>query len=161
MIIKAIVAAHLIIGFLSVPSFAQSAAPSCLSGNQELLVNNASVIQWKNNTKNQYRNRAHILGTLVRAFPDHSGHHHYEVQIGGNQADVIEIIYNEQFGPVPQVIAGAQIEACGDYITSNSTAGHFSASPDGAIIHWVHRSPNPASHASGFMKINGIVCGQN
>ena len=101
--IKAILTAHLVIGFFTATSFAQSAVPSCLSGAQELLVNNAAVIQWKNNSKNQYRNRAHIQGTLVKVFPDHSGHHHYEIQIGGNQSDLIEVIYNEQFGPVPNV----------------------------------------------------------
>jgi hypothetical protein len=161
MSIKAILKINLAIGFFSTISFAQSAPPSCLAGGQELLVNNAAVIQWKNSTKNQYRNRAHIQGTLVKVFPDHSGHHHYEIQIGENQADLIEVIYNEQFGPVPSVNPGAEVEACGDYITSNAPAGHFPTSPDGAIVHWVHKSPNPKSHDSGFIVVNGVVCGQN
>ena len=161
MSIKALVTVHLALGFFVSLSVAQSTIPSCLSGGQELLVNNTSVIQWKNNTQNQYRNRAHIQGTLVKVFPDHSGHHHYEIQIGKNQTDLIEVIYNEQFGPVPSLSLGAQMEACGDYITSNAPAGHFPASPDGAIIHWVHRSPNPNSHDSGFIIANGIVYGQS
>ncbi len=161
MTIKALVTVHLVLGLFSSLSFAQSNAPSCLSGGQELLVNNAAVIEWKNTSKNQYRNRAHIQGTLVKAFPDHSGHHHYEVQIGGNPSDLIEVIYNEKFGPVPKASAGAHFEACGDYITSNKAAGHFPASPDGAIVHWVHESPNPKSHDSGFIVVNGVVCGQN
>lgn len=147
-------------------SFAQvtestSPIPTCLAGGQELKVNNEAVIQWKNATKNQYRNRAHIQGTLLRDLPDHSGHHHYEIQIGTSSSDLIEVIYNEQFGAVPEATAGAPFEACGDYITSNAPAGHFPASPDGAIVHWVHESPNPKSHDSGFLIVNGILCGQN
>lgn len=147
--------------FLTLPCFAEfAAAPNCLSGGQELLVNNEAVIGWKSTTKNQYRNRAHVSGTLVKDFPDHSGHHHYEVQIGANQNDKIEVIYNEQFGPVPAATAGSTFEACGDYITSNAPAGHFPASPDGAIVHWVHESPNPSGHDSGYLIVNGVVCGQ-
>lgn len=142
-------------------SQSRSATPSCLAGGQELLLNNETVLNWKATSKNQYRNRAHILGTLVKDLPDHSGHHHYEVQIGANQNDLIEVIYNEQFGAVPAAEPGTQFEACGDYITSNAPAGHFPASPDGAIVHWVHRSPNPKSHDSGFLVVNGVVCGQN
>ncbi len=137
------------------------AVPACLAGGQELKVNNDSVIQWKNSTRNQYRNRAHIQGTLLRDLPDHSGHHHYEVQIGTSSSDVIEVIYNEQFGTVPEAAVGSNFEACGDYITSNAPAGHFPASPDGAIVHWVHKSPNPRSHDSGYLVVNGVLCGQN
>ncbi len=161
MSIKTFVTAQLAAVLFSTLCLAQTAAPSCLAGGQELLVNNTAVLQWKNNSKNQYRNRAHIQGTLAKVYPDHSGHHHFEIQIGGNQNDLIEVIYNEQFGPVPAAAIGAQIEACGDYITSNAPAGHFPASPDGAIVHWVHKSPNLQSHDSGFIVVNGVVCGQN
>ena len=156
-------AAAAIVMTFSIQGYCQSVAqtPSCLAGGQELLVNNEAVLNWKTNTKNQYRNRGHIKGTLVKHLPDHSGHHHYEVQIGSNQNDLIEVIYNEQFGPVPAANAGAEFEACGDYITSNAPAGHFPASPDGAIVHWVHQSPNPKSHDSGYLIVNGVVCGQN
>lgn len=139
----------------------ENAIPPCLSGGQELNVNNEAVLQWKSSTKNQYHNRGHIKGVLVRDLPDHSGHHHYEVQIGGNPKDLIEVIYNEQFGAVPATNPGAQIEACGDYITSNAPAGHYPVSPDGAIVHWIHKSPNPQSHDSGYLIVNGIVCGQD
>ena len=139
----------------------ETVTPPCLSGGQELNVNNAAVLQWKTSTQNQYRNRGHIQGVLVRDFPDHSGHHHYEVQIGGNPKDLIEVIYNEQFGPVPAAQPGAQFEACGDYITSTAQSGPYPASPDGAIIHWIHKSPNLKKHDSGYLIVNGVVCGQN
>lgn len=134
--------------------------PNCLAGGQELLSNNAAVLGWKNSTNNQYRNRAHIIGTLIKTYSDHTGHHHYSVLIGGNQNDTVEVIYNEDFGPVPQAAPGATIEACGDYITSNNSAGHFPVSPDGALVHWVHQSPHPESHDSGYLVMNGVVCGQ-
>ena len=143
----------------SLASFSET-IPPCLAGGQELLPNNAAVIGWKSSTQNQYRNRAHIVGTLAKTYQDHSGHHHYSVLIGENQNDTIEVIYNEQFGPVPAADPGTAVEACGDYITSNNSAGHFPVSPDGAIVHWVHQSPNPGTHDSGYLVMNGVVCGQ-
>jgi hypothetical protein len=142
-------------------ALAQDTVPSCLSKGADVAVNNDQVVEWKTTTKNQFRSRAHIKGNLVRVFPDHSGHHHYEVQIGTHGSDTVEVIYNEDFGSVPEVAAGSVIEACGDYITSNAPAGHFPASPDGAIVHWVHRSPSPNRHDSGFLVIDGALCGQD
>ncbi len=141
-------------------AFAGSNAPDCLAGGQTLSENDAQVINWKTTTKNQYLGRAHIVGTLVQQYPDHSGHHHFEVKIGSNTSDTIEVIYNEAFGAIPQMQAGSQIEACGDYITSNQPTGSYPASPDGAIIHWVHKAPN-SRHESGFLIIDGVVCGQD
>ena len=140
---------------------AGTAVPACLDGGNLLGMNNNAVLGWKTSTKNQYHSRGHVQGTLVKVYPDHSGHHHYEVQIGANRNDTIEVIYNEQFGAVPQINPGTQMEACGDYITSNAPTGQYPASPDGAIIHWVHQSPNPRSHDSGYIVANGVVYGQN
>ena len=148
-----------ILFFLSAGASAQQM--ECLAGGQGLGINNAAVLQWKVSTNNQYRNRGHILGNLVKAYPDHSGHHHFEVQIGSKPTDTIEVIYNEEFGAVPSVQPGAKVEACGDYITSNAQAGGYPASPDGAIVHWVHQSPDPARHDSGFLEIDGELYGQN
>lgn len=145
--------------FLSVSAFANGAAPDCLAAGQILAPNDAQVIDWKNTTQNQFHSRAHIQGTLVKAYPDHSGHHHFEVKIGANDSDTIEVIYNEAFGSVPQVQPGSQIEACGDYITAKTQSGPYPASPDGAIVHWVHKAPN-TGHESGFLIIDGVVCGQ-
>ncbi len=141
-------------------NFLQTAAPTCLSHGKELQINNDTVLTWKNTSKNQYRDRAHVQGTLTKVFADASGHHHYQVQIGAQANDTIEFIYNEKFGIVPNASLGAKMEACGDYITANAPVGHYPASPDGAIVHWIHKSPNPQAHDSGFMMINGILCGQ-
>ena len=143
---------------VSASSYAQQV--NCLAGGQALNVNNANVLQWKSSTHNQYRNRAHINGTLIKSYPDHSGHDHFEVQIGDQSKDTVEVIYNEEFGAIPDIPQGATFEACGDYITANSQAGGYPPSPDGAIVHWVHQSPNPGRHDSGFLIINGQLYGQ-
>lgn len=149
----------LISSALSFNSFAAGA--ECLAGGQTLNINNQVIIQWKSTTRNQYRNRAHIQGVLIKNYPDKTGHDHFEVQIGSNPTDTVEVIYNEEFGTIPEVKAGARFEACGDYITSNATSGGYPASPDGAIVHWVHQSPDPGRHDSGFLMINGVLYGQN
>ncbi len=134
--------------------------PACMAAGQSLAVNNAQVINWKNTTQNQFHSRGHVQGKLLKVYPDHSGHHHFEVQIGSNQSDTIEVIYNEAFGAIPTIAAGVDVEACGDYITSNKPAGAYPASPDGAILHWVHQAPN-SGHESGYVAINGVVYGQD
>ena len=136
-------------------------APSCLASNGQVLpVNNAQVLSWKATSKDQFHSRGHVLGTLVNIFPDATGHHHMSVQIGQNGQDTIEVIYNEDFGTMPELEIGQTIEACGDYITARGQVGTEPASPDGAIVHWVHMSTN-ANHLSGFVIINGDVCGQD
>ena len=144
---------------LSFSAFAQT--PVCLGQNgQALEVNNQEVLNWIRSSHNQYRNRGHIYGSLTQIYPDKTGHHHLGVQIGQNSSDMIEVIYNEDFGGMPNLHQGSVIEACGDYITSNAPAGGYPASPAGAIVHWVHMSPNPR-HYSGFVVVDGNVCGQN
>ncbi len=133
--------------------------PDCQAGGQSLTVNDAQVLIWKQTTANQFRGRAHIQGTLQKIYPDHSGHHHFQVKIGTGADDTIEVIYNEAFGLLPAYQVGSQIEACGDYITSNQRSGHLPASPDGAIVHWVHKAP-AGGHDSGYLAIDGTVCGQ-
>ncbi len=133
--------------------------PDCKSGGSVLQIDNSQVLGWKATTANQFQSRGHIQGLLVQALPDHSGHHHLSVQIGPNSNDTIEVIYNEAFGPLPNYQVGSEIEACGDYITSNKPTNSYPASPDGAIIHWVHTAPN-GGHDSGFVLVDGVLCGQ-
>jgi hypothetical protein len=142
-------------------SFAQDQIPNCLTNSGELLnINNDQVLKWKETSQDQFHSRGHIFGSLVNIFPDATGHHHMSVLIGPNNQDTIEVIYNEDFGPMPALKIGDKIEACGDYITSRGTVGSYPASPDGAIVHWVHRSPNP-NHMSGFVVVDGTLCGQD
>jgi Protein of unknown function (DUF3465) len=136
--------------------------PDCLDDNGNVLdVNNGQVVQWKSSTPNSYHARAHVHGTITQVYPDHSGHHHFELSIGKGSDATVEIIYNEDFGSVPALSEGQDVEACGDYITSTDQAGPYPASPDGAIVHWVHMSPRPDRHPSGYIAIDGQVYGQD
>lgn len=136
--------------------------PDCLDTNGSVLpINNDQVIDWKTSTPNQYQARAHVSGVIDQVFPDHSGHHHFEITIGNQPGDAIEVIYNEDFGPNPVAQVGMQVEACGDYITSTAASGPYPQSPSGAIIHWVHMSPDLNKHPSGFLVIDGQLCGQD
>ena len=146
---------------LTVSNLAWAQVPACDTPSGPIGVNNGQVLNWKQTTQNEYRSRGHIQGTLVKIFPDVTGHHHFSVQIGSQPTDLIEVIYNEDFGGVPPVQEGSQIEACGDYITATQDSGGYPPSPDGAILHWVHMSPDLARHPSGFLIIDGVLCGQN
>ena len=135
-----------------------NAEPVCMSKGQALPVMNDVVLKWKAETRNQYKNRALIDGALSNLYPDKSGHVHISVRIGANNQDTIELVYNEKFGRLPDMIVGDKIKACGDYITSNARTKRYPASPDGAIIHWVHKSNNDR-HDHGFVIVNDRVYG--
>ena len=133
--------------------------PVCLDAQgNPLSVNNAQVLAWKASTPDRYRNRAHILGVITRIYRDATGHHHWEVQLSNVSRGTVEVIYDEKFGPVPQAQIGMTVEACGDYITSPQ--GGSWPSPDGAIVHWIHIS-DTSRHPSGYLILNGQLCGQN
>lgn len=144
---------------LSVSAFA-SESPLCMAQGQPLDVNNEQILDWKMHSKNQYKNRGHLAGVLTRLYKDKTGHRHFQVRFGDDPRATIEIIYNQKFGKMTEqaLHQGAEIEACGDYITSNKRAGNYPASPDGAILHWVHGSTN-SHHDSGYVIIDGTVFG--
>lgn len=135
-----------------------STKPICMSKGQVLTIMNEQVLQWKKQTRNQYKNRAHVEGTLANLYPDKTGHVHISLRIGDAEKDTIEVIYNEKFGRLPDLQIGSEIQACGDYITSNARTKRYPTSPDGAILHWVHKSNN-GRHDHGFMIIDDIVYG--
>jgi hypothetical protein len=134
-----------------------AALPDCLSQGQVLPINNAQVLDWKTSTQNQFLARGHIKGLLAHMYPDHNGHTHMEVMLDSTPGHGIEVIYNQSFGALPTLTPGMVIESCGDYITSIAPTGKYPASPDGAILHWVHRGGG--SHASGYVSVNGVVYG--
>ncbi|MNJ92628.1 hypothetical protein D3C87_103020 [compost metagenome] len=127
---------------------------------QPLPVNNEQVLNWKYKSKNQFKDRGHISGVLTKVYKDKTGHRHFQVRIGEEPRDTIEVIYNQSFGRIQEKVMqiGAIVEACGDYITSNKRAGGYQASPDGAVLHWVHKSTNPR-HDSGYVAIEGELYG--
>jgi hypothetical protein len=135
------------------------AFPNCLDQTAVLPVNNEQVLQWKQTSPNGVKRRGHVTGIVTRSFNDRSGHAHFEIKIGKLATDTLEVIYNKEFGALPPIREFMNIEACGDYITSNRPNGGFPASPSGAIIHWIHKSDNVAKHESGYLAIDGTLYG--
>ncbi|MGZ3697557.1 MAG: hypothetical protein ACXWPM_09985 [Bdellovibrionota bacterium] len=155
-----------LVGFLTLVLGSTSwgdTVPPCTGFNSSanLPVNNSQVLHWKRTTPNQYHDRAHVQGPVVQDYDDRNGHTHFEIKIGNGPDDTIEVIYNTEFGAMPHPAQGTMVEACGDYITSNAQSGPNPASPDGAIVHWVHQSPTPQNHPSGFVMLNGSLYGQD
>lgn len=133
-------------------------------GSEVLPINNDQVLQWKESTPNQFKARAHVMGKIVNTILDRDSHLHIEIDLndGPQKArnENLEVVYNKKFGEVPAYRAGMILQACGDYITATQSSGPYKPSPVGAIIHWVHMSPDPSRHASGFLAIDGKVTGQ-
>jgi hypothetical protein len=159
--IKSLVGSALILTVVFASAALGDVIPDCMSNAGAITVDNQQVIDWKSSTKNQFQARAHVKGTIDRIFPDHSGHHHFEITIGPDSGDVLEVIYNEDFGPAPEAEVGMTVEACGDYITSIAQSGPYPPSPSGAIIHWVHMAPNLNKHPSGYLVMDGVLVGQD
>jgi hypothetical protein len=147
------------LSILPLLAFASDAVPPCNANGRPIPVNNAQALQWKTSTHNQFRSRSHILGRVEKVYSDQTDHNHFSLQIGPSPSDTIEVIYNIEFGQLPRMAVGMQVEACGDFINSFAQAGPYPPSPDGAIIHWVHYSPTGNQHDSGFLVIDGILYG--
>lgn len=155
----------LVLGLFAAFSIAPMAfadVPQCWSNslNEALSVDNQQVITWKSTTPNEFLSRAFVQGTVNRITMIRPTHIQFELQIGSQQGDTVEIVYDRAFGELPQITPGMQVVACGDYITIKKLSGPGS-SPDGAIIHWVHYNPGnqDATHESGFLVIEGVLYG--
>ncbi len=132
----------------------------CIDTNgKELNDDPGKVINWKLSTANQFKARARVSGTISKIFSDQNGHNHFEIKIGPNDNDTLEVIYNISFGSLGSIKTGMNVDTCGDYITSNAPTGTYPASPDGAIIHWIHATNNPQKHLGGFLIIDNVVYG--
>ncbi|MDR3608613.1 MAG: DUF3465 domain-containing protein [Oligoflexia bacterium] len=153
-----------VVGFAALIASAAFAdtAPDCYDRNGHVMaVDDGQVLQLKQSEPNGWRGRGNVDGTVIQVEPDHSGHNHFIVQIGPNaQTDIIEIIYNYDFGDLPAVQVGMEIQACGDFIESTAQNGPYPPSPAGAILHWVHVDP-AHRHPDGFVMINGAVYGSD
>ena len=149
-------------GFAGPGVYAADPVPVCLAYGKPLAINNQQVLHWKRTTPNQFRERANIQGVIVEVYPDKNGHEHFAIQIGKYEEDRIEVIYNQDFGALPDRLQeGSLVQACGDYITSTAPSGPYPASPDGALVHWVHMNPSGRGHDPGFITIDGVLYGQD
>lgn len=137
--------------------------PACLDGPDEMRIDNQRVLDMKHSTKNQYHDRGFVQGIVAVSPNQKNDHDHFVIKIGPNVSDTIEIVYNRVFGSMPNMNEGDPIVVCGDYITSNAKAGGYDASPEGAIIHWVHFNPgsrqSSAHHEHGFIMVGTNLAG--
>jgi hypothetical protein len=143
-----------------VTASAQS-VPSCLDDHhQALALNNAQVVQWRESTRDRFQSRAFVQGIVTNIYPDRTGHTHFALNLDQDQGGDIEIIYNQEFGALPDLRPGMTVVACGDYITAGPRSQL--PSPMGAIIHWVHYNPGNRDggvHPNGFLLIDGRIYG--
>ena len=145
--------------FILVATSSWASPLPCYDGRKDLPLMNEQVLEWKKSTPNTYQARAHIEGKITKIHPDMNNHYHFEISIGNTDEDNIEVIYNKSFGELPTLSIGMLVETCGDYITSIAQNGSYRASPAGAIIHWIHESPNPRRHPSGYLTIDSVTYG--
>ena len=131
--------------------------PKCEGRNGEALsVDNQRVLGFKFSTPNQFLERARVDGRVVRILSSRPEHDHFEIQIGPKPQDTLEVVFNRDFGS-PQAKVGDEVEACGDYITSNAPTERYQPSPSGAIIHWVHENSRGGAHPDGFLVTNDQI----
>lgn len=147
-----------VLAFVGATMTANAAVPDCMAKGRKLPVDNASVIELKKSAPLGKPFRAHVSGRVTRVFPDRNGHGHFEISIGDGAKDLLEVVYNDDFGAMPTPAPGASVEACGDFINSYARNNGFPPSPSGAIIHWVHQA-NGGSHDAGYVVVDNIVYG--
>ncbi len=130
---------------------------TCLDKNHEALPYlNDQVIQWKTSTPDQTLKRALVQGVVKQIYRSKTGHSHFAISLDDRSNGDLEVIYNDQFGKLPQIRVGMKVVACGDYITVGPKARL--PSPMGAIIHWVHYNPGDRDggvHKHGFLIVDG------
>ncbi len=153
-----------VFGLISATVSQAGQLPPCLDSKRELSVDNEAVLKLKETAPLGVPIRAFISGTVTRVFDrtvskkTKNSHARFEMQIGDESSEVIEVIYNLSFGEMPAAPVGAEVSACGDFINSHSPNNGYQASPSGAIIHWVHKS-NSDRHENGFVAINNVLYG--
>ena len=132
-------------------TFAQQA--SCLEDNgKPVSATNTEVLNWLHSTSGRFTARAYVQGTVVKRYPDQTNHAHFAIDLNGDGAGDLEVIYQYDAGQIPSITPGMKVSTCGDYITAKN-------SPNGAIIHWVHCNSRGGSHPDGFLSIDGKVYG--
>jgi hypothetical protein len=143
---------------MSAASFA--ATPECVDDQGNLLpLNDAQAIAYKTNTPNGSTSRVHVSGPITQVYAIESGHNHFEISLGNASGDTLEVVYNISFGALPALKTGMKVEVCGDFINSYAPENGYQASPDGTIVHWIHKTDSK-NHPAGFTIVNGVLYGQ-
>lgn len=135
--------------------FAQTKAPACLDKKERMEFNDNRLLLYRDEMEKKFTARGFIKGTLISVIEDRQKHVHFEVDLDEDLQttdDRLEVIYNTKFGPLPEFNAGDEIIACGDFVVDPY-------SPHGAVLHWLHSSPELKKHEHGYLMINGIIAG--
>jgi hypothetical protein len=144
---------------LVLSSKVMAATPDCPASDGSVLpVDDNAAIALKTITANGSTSRAHVEGPITAIYPDETGHNHFQISLDQASRQTLEVVYDIDFGALPSLQIGMNVEACGDFINSYAPENGYQASPDGAIIHWIHRTNS--SHPAGFTVINGVLYGQ-
>lgn len=130
----------------------------CLSfGKDPIQMNAEQVLLWKTTTKNGFKERGYVKGKVTdlyaRSRNSRGGSHtRFAIDIDDAPGGDIEMVFNDEFGPLPNIQIGTMVTACGVYITANERSNL--PSPNGAIIHWLHYNPGDRDggvHPDGFV----------
>ncbi len=134
--------------------------PLCFDQSEVLEVDNERVLRMKAEKPNQYKARAFVEGKVTTNPYLRGEHIRFSIQIGRDTDETLEMVYNIDFGDLPEVRIGDNVVVCGEFINSFKQGGGYPASPDGAIVHWVHHNPGDRDtvHEHGFMMFeNGLA----
>ena len=146
------------------PAFASAADPTCIGVGAAIPIDNARALELKNSNSGAAI-RANVAGKIDRIFNVQCNskgtcHDHFEIKLGPKDKDVLEVVYSNDFGDLPKLQVGDDVQACGDFINTSAPPKAGPASPSGAIIHWVHKS-TCMDHETGFVSVNGTLFGQD
>ncbi len=150
-----LISAFVFLVLFSSSVFAQTKAPACLDKKERMEFNDNRLLLYRDEMEMKFQARGFIKGTLIKVIEDRQNHVHFEVDLDEDlktSDDRLEVIYNTKFGPLPEYNSGDEIIACGDFIVD-------SYSPNGAVLHWLHSSPDLKKHEHGYLMINGIIAG--
>jgi hypothetical protein len=124
---------------------------SCPDGHDGALpVNNDQVLQWKNNSTDTVRARAHIQGQVIQRTLMRDRTQRIEVRIGPERDDVLEVFYRPSHPPHPNLKKGDTLEACGDLFADQRSKA--------IVTYWVHISKDE-KHLPGYVVVKGKVYG--
>lgn len=149
----------LTLALIASQAWSAGSVPDCLSNKQKapLPVMNDLVLKWKKSTAPQFKERALVEGVVTQHVLSRPTHEHFMISIGPQKTDILEVVYNVEFGALPKIQDGMHVMACGDYITVTNSAAK-------AIIHWVHVNPGDrdgGKHESGFLMIDQVQYGNH
>ena len=141
--------------FIIIFSQLSFAAPACKDKKETLQIDNSSILKYRDFMEKGFKVRALISGIVVKEIENRQGHTHLEIDLDQDLTttdDRIEAVFSNQYGTLPTIQGGERTLICGDFIVDPY-------SPNKAIIHWLHQSPNTKKHDHGYMTINDQVYG--